>query len=513
MPLFSAENKKDYINSKTVIYFSMGIVCVYVLTMVFPSLYLRLIYTGELEHQEGVFANTVHFLKSGGNIYQPPDIHFAGTIYPPLYFYLAAFITKFIPLDFFSLRLISFVSMFLTAFFSCRIIQQTTNSIYAGLLWLPLFLVYWTFFGWIDIARMEAMFMCLLMAGFWLLYSKDSSLIRYLASGILFGLAAATKQTGFLLFPFIIWVSFFNRKTLPCLISFFLTGVAAYSFFYKKFGPHLFDWVITVPGNHGFLPLSTIYDISITWFLTSMGLVIPAIFLIYKNRQNILDVLRGRRPNDITIVTFFAACCAMISWASTIKIGGIVSSLIFANAFFALLSCLKIGDVIKSKTPASLILSIVFSSFIFLSIAATLIHKNIDTRTPRKEDALQYEYLINYVRNEPGKVWMMCNPWISQKAGKESFVALQQAREWYLAIPHSAKTFTISLFENNFDKIINCGQLKPEKIPSHSESFPGFQRKFQKKYILEKKFSDNLLMRPIDSRDVGQPDLLWRIKP
>ena len=70
-------------------------------------------YPYQLEWMEGAGLVQVRHLLAGKTFYVPPSIDFIPLIYPPLYFYASAIITKLIGLGFGALRFLFFIVSFM----------------------------------------------------------------------------------------------------------------------------------------------------------------------------------------------------------------------------------------------------------------------------------------------------------------------------------------------------------------------------------------------------------------
>jgi hypothetical protein len=220
---------------KALIYGLASLTIVYLLFWISPAILKRVFFMGELEHQEGLTAHTIWFLQRGGNIYQKPDIHFAGSIYGPLYFYAASLFTQLTQLSLQSLRIFSMICIFGTAICVFLLMRFYGLNRFLSGLWLPIYFVYWPIHGWIDIARLEAFFMFTLFVGLGLFNTAKNRSYRYFLAGAVIGLSISTKQTG-ALFLLLAIPEFYKNRTFYFLSGALVILLFVEGFSFIKFG-------------------------------------------------------------------------------------------------------------------------------------------------------------------------------------------------------------------------------------------------------------------------------------
>ncbi|MGE3624080.1 MAG: glycosyltransferase 87 family protein, partial [Bdellovibrionales bacterium] len=233
------------------IYALLALLAAYLIFFIFPVLHARLFYSGPLEHQEEIFLNILRWMREGKNIYQVPDLNFAGAIYPPFYFFVADIFVNFMGLSFFSLRLLSLISIIGMAGCVYAMLRPYVPSRWLCLAWLPLYFSMWPLYGWMDIGRLEAVFLFLICAGAACVLRANNRPWVLFLGGCLLGLAAATKQTAIVLLALAFIAVVFDRNYLPVLSGMLLAAAAAYGAGYVLFGPSMFVWVFEVVARHG----------------------------------------------------------------------------------------------------------------------------------------------------------------------------------------------------------------------------------------------------------------------
>src|SRR5437867_12359065 len=99
----------------------------------------RLSYPFELEWMEGGAVDHVRKILAGESLYARPGIAFTPYGYTPLYFYLAAVVSKAVGVGFFPLRLVSFISSLACFVIIFQIVKSETQSHLASFLASALF--------------------------------------------------------------------------------------------------------------------------------------------------------------------------------------------------------------------------------------------------------------------------------------------------------------------------------------------------------------------------------------
>ena len=89
---------------------------------------LRMRYPYELEWMEGAAVDHVRWILSGRPLYVEPSLEFTPFIYTPLYFYLAAAVSKVLGVGFLPLRLVSFLASLGCLWLIGRFVQRETGS-------------------------------------------------------------------------------------------------------------------------------------------------------------------------------------------------------------------------------------------------------------------------------------------------------------------------------------------------------------------------------------------------
>jgi 4-amino-4-deoxy-L-arabinose transferase-like glycosyltransferase len=145
---------------------------------------LRIWYPFELEWMEGAMVDHVMRILKGELLYVEPSLEFIPCIYSPLYFYLAAIVSKVIGLGFLSLRLTSVLASIGTLIVLFRLVYKETSNVLAALLTSGLFATTYKISGaWFDIGRVDSLFFLFLVCAIFLVRFKPTTQ-HYVLAGI-----------------------------------------------------------------------------------------------------------------------------------------------------------------------------------------------------------------------------------------------------------------------------------------------------------------------------------------
>jgi hypothetical protein len=155
----------------------------------------RLTYPFDVEWMEGACVDHVVRILAGRGLYTRPTIDFIPFFYPPLYFYVSAALARVIGVGFLPLRLVSLVSSLVLFAFTYGLVRRETGNRMAGWVAVAAFAATYRVGGaWLDLARVDALFLMLVVAGAYTLRFGTAAYSWPLA-GLLLALAALTKQT------------------------------------------------------------------------------------------------------------------------------------------------------------------------------------------------------------------------------------------------------------------------------------------------------------------------------
>ena len=151
------------------------------------------------------------WILSGRPLYVEPSLEFTPFIYTPLYFYVAAAVSKVLGVGFLPLRLVSFVASLGCLWLIGRFVRRETGSWTWGIVAAGLFAATYRLSGaWLDIARVDTLFLFLVLGSIHLLRFRRGPLDG--GGWAADGLAFLTKQTAlFIALPLALYPLLFGR--------------------------------------------------------------------------------------------------------------------------------------------------------------------------------------------------------------------------------------------------------------------------------------------------------------
>lgn len=158
----------------------------------------RIAYPFELEWMEGGTLEHVERSRAGKPLYVAPGLEFVPYIYTPLYFHVSALVSRVVGLGFLAPRLVSLLSSLATFALLFEIVWRESGSRAAGWVAATAYAATFRLSGaWMDVARVDPLFLALLLAGMLALRFGRGPRAEILA-GVLFALSFLTKQTALL---------------------------------------------------------------------------------------------------------------------------------------------------------------------------------------------------------------------------------------------------------------------------------------------------------------------------
>ncbi|MEW6743404.1 MAG: glycosyltransferase family 39 protein [Planctomycetota bacterium] len=173
---------------------SVGFVALFLVIAV-----LRISYPFELEWMEGGTVDHVRRILDGKPLYVPPSLDFVPYLYTPLYFYVSAAVAKVTGIGFFPLRLVSLTAALGSVVLIAVFIRRHSRSSVAAIAGAGLFAATYALSGsWLDIARVDSLFLVFLLAAVYLVARRGSH-ATYLLAGLMLALSFLCKQSALVL--------------------------------------------------------------------------------------------------------------------------------------------------------------------------------------------------------------------------------------------------------------------------------------------------------------------------
>jgi 4-amino-4-deoxy-L-arabinose transferase-like glycosyltransferase len=181
-------------------FFQGGVVLIAVafIALFFYTALPRLRYPYDLDFVEDSMLMQSLRIADGQPVYLSPNADFNPHVYMPLFFWLGAILFKIGGPSLVLLRLISFGATLATTILIYRIALRESGLRWIAIACAGLFLGGYRINGfWYEIARVDSLFVALMLGGFASAIYAGNSNWRLILSAALMALAAFTKQTGF----------------------------------------------------------------------------------------------------------------------------------------------------------------------------------------------------------------------------------------------------------------------------------------------------------------------------
>jgi hypothetical protein len=194
----------------------------FILLFLYTSL-RRVGYPFSYDQVEGGMVTSVWRVAHGYPLYTKPTLDFVPYLYAPLYFYLAAALTKVVGAGYASLRLVSILGTLGTFGVIYALIHAETRSRLAGLAGAGLYAAcYYPLQGWFDIGRVDSLFMFLFLLA---IYCTRRAPI--LLAVLVWLIAFQTKQTILPVAVLVLCADWQRPRRMLLGLTTFLAGIAA----------------------------------------------------------------------------------------------------------------------------------------------------------------------------------------------------------------------------------------------------------------------------------------------
>jgi len=377
---------------------------------------IRLRYPFELEWMEGAVVDHVRWILSGKPLYGPPSFDFVPFIYPPLYFYLSAAMSKLTGVGFLPLRLVSFGASLGSLLIIHRLVARDTKSAFAGFVAAGLFAATYPLSGgWFDIARVDSLLLLLLLSVVYLvrLHPRPAPLVL---GGVMTWLAFLAKQSGVVMLAPVALGAVVNygRRSLflvgSALVSFLAGNWVLDRLFRGWFSYYVFD-----------LPRAKkVVKLQVVGFWTSellpslfIAMLISVLFLGYELCRG--DRARGR--------FYLAALLGMVggSWLFRSYSGVYYNALMPAHATISMVCGLGLGRVVQARRAGGRLLPLsLLLCAACLAQLVLLVHHPL-RQLPSPQDLQAGRRLIATLAAVHGEVYIPEHGYLAALAGKRTY--------------------------------------------------------------------------------------------
>ena len=166
----------------------------------------RIAFPYELEWMEGATIVHVQRLAAGEPVYARPSLDFVAFGYPPLYYVVCVPVTWIVGQGFLAARLVSAVATLATLAAIFAIVRRNAGGVQASIACGVFAGAYALSDGWLDLARVDALYIALLAAA-WARITRARTRAHWVAAAGLVWLAFLTKQPALAaMVPLCVWL-------------------------------------------------------------------------------------------------------------------------------------------------------------------------------------------------------------------------------------------------------------------------------------------------------------------
>ncbi len=380
--------------------------------------WFRIRYPFALEWLEGSLVIDVERILSGQKLYVPPSLDFIHFFYTPLYFYVSAAVAYFTGVGFLPLRLVAFVSSLGCFLFIFLSVRRETGSAFAAFLATGLFAATYRISGdWLDIARVDSLFLFFLLAGFYAVKFGKSAISCILA-GTLFSLSFLTKQTALAIaIPVMLYYIVVNRRNFVLFVVTMAVIVGGSTLVLNRIHAGWYTYyVFGVPSGHPLIGRMLI-EFWTADILAPLSIACSLSVLYFVSR------LSDSRKEDCFFYLLMAGGMVGAAWMSRIHEGGFDNVLLTAYAAISILFGLGLHCVLEAlqsgKTEKGRYFEV--GAYLVCLLQFILLVYNPLLLIPTEEDVEAGWKLVERIKQVEGDVFVPYHPYLPVLAGKRTF--------------------------------------------------------------------------------------------
>lgn len=380
---------------------------------------IRIPYPFELEWMEGGAVEHVSRILFGLKLYVKPSLEFTPFIYNPLYFYVAALVSKVVSVGFFPLRLVSFISSLGCFIVIYLLVKKETSSAYCAVLSGCLFAATYKISGvWFDIARVDSLFLLLFLVGIYIIRLRQTNGFVILAA-MLFSLSYFCKQPALLMsIPLVLyfWLQSWRLGLLFTTAMLMFIAVPTLWLDWLHDGWYSY-YIFYLPRR---FPISEPHDLIRFW---TNDLALPLAIGCATAVFYFLFELPGSIKRNRVFYLLTTAGMLTASWVARVKLGGHGNVLFPAYAAISVLFGIGLYKVLQFVERYGAANKEELRSFIFICciIQFMALAYNPMLLVPSQKDKEVGQKLVQTLERIPGDVFVPSNPHLAVMAGKNSY--------------------------------------------------------------------------------------------
>jgi hypothetical protein len=359
----------------------------------------------------------VRTILSGAPLYAKPSLAFIPLTYTPLYFYLAAALSKLLGVGFLPLRLVAIAASAGVLLMLFRIARRESGDARAGVLAAGLFAAMfgWTD-GWLDLARNDSLFLLLALVAIYLLRWHDSP-AAYIGAGILLSLSFLVKQTGLVVsVPLALFCAWRGPLAFACFAGTVVAIVSGTTFVLERvFDGWYLYYVRDVPAQH---PLA----MEMIWGFWRFDVLRPLPLALLASAGYLLVTLRQRdRDAPLLYLLATAGLCGG-AWASRLHSLSYVNVALPAYAALAVVFAMFVHDRrFANELLGTARVTLAQCALYGIAILQLARLAYVPTRlVPTSLDVAAGQSLLAAVASQTGDVFLPFHGYLPSLAGKTS---------------------------------------------------------------------------------------------
>jgi hypothetical protein len=396
----------------------LGVALVYPVVYVAIAL-LRMSFPFELEWAEGGAVDHVRRIVSGQPLYIEPSLEFTPFTYTPLYFYAAAGFASILGVDFLALRLLSFLASLACLIWIYRIVRHGQQSRIPAVLAACLFAATYRQGGaWFDIARVDSLFLALVLGGIYALRLGAKPWWTGVIAGSLFALAFLTKQTALLIAaPMALALLITDRARFFAFTGTLVVLVGGSTLWLDRLSDGWYRYyVFDLPRYHqvigqllrGFWVQDLLGPFAIALVIGSIHFFAPA---------------RRERMREWALDLGIAIGMIGAAYLTKIQNGSYDNLMLPAFAAGSIFFGLGLDALLETTphvTPSTRLRAERFVCFLCIAQFALLAYKPW-IQIPNPRDRAAGEQIIASIRRVPGEAWVPSHGYLAVRAGKKHY--------------------------------------------------------------------------------------------
>lgn len=376
---------------------------------------MRMTYPFELEWMEGGIVDHVRRVLDGQPLYQAPSVTFTPYIYTPFYYAVSAAVCDVVGVGPIGPRLVSVAAALGSFSLIASFVIRESRSRIAAILACGWFASTYALTGyWLDLARVDSLFLFLVLTCLWLARFGRSP-ASAVGAGLTLSLAFFSKQAAL---PFLLPAAAFCfvhgwRRATICVASSVVPTVVAVSVANHLTGGWFGYYVFDVPGQHAMLWDRWLAHL-LAFFVTPVAALLVLALLLLVSRPSFI---RPRRK----LVAYFAwiSTAAVGSFTALLHRDGFVNVLMPFYASLAVVASLGFAGIrqrVCHGEEPRIVKACALVGLLWL-VAFAMIDNPVEEAIPTDADRRAARDTIETLRDQPRPLWMPGSGFYASTAG------------------------------------------------------------------------------------------------